>query len=212
MELWQDYMHYRRAECNWAVALRLSSKHCIVTENTDLLKVWLMDHYDRTEIVFKTFFLSTLGILVSSLFSLPVHKVWRHIVVSLCKWDAAFPCQPGGDLEEAMEINNFPLQGGWLCRSGFSHVKGIKAIFLGPLKKDRYTNVGNQIFFKKEHHWELGRWEGSKRKGNRCEISSCFTIRGENTAVSCCPQRVHAKMSVVWVQWCKICLGAWQSK
>lgn len=47
-----------------------------------------------------------------------------------------------------------PLQGGWLCRSDFSHVKGIKAILLSPLKKDRCTNVGNQICFKREHHWE----------------------------------------------------------
>lgn len=65
--------------------------------------------------------------------------------------------QRGGDLEGAAERNSFPLQGGCLCRSEFSHVKGIKAILLSPLKKDRCTNVGNQIGFKREHHWEPGR-------------------------------------------------------
>lgn len=69
---------------------------------------------------------------------------------------------------------------------GFFHVKGIKAVFPGPLKEGRCTYVGNQIF----KNNPLGPEEMREKEAS---VKSIFLLhcKGENTAVSCCPQRVH---------------------
>lgn len=95
--------------------------------------------------------------------------------------------------------------------TGLSYfVKGIKAILLGPFKKDRCTNVGNQDLLQKGTPLGAGemrrQWENRKPVWNR----SCCTVREGSTAVSCCPQTVHASCLLfryIWVQWHIICLG-----
>lgn len=168
----------------------------------------MVNHYVIHEITSK---LNIWAILISfsnhhfsSTLSFSVHEVCRKIVVSQCKWRIVFPCQPREDLQWAAGSNDFSLQGGWLLRSEFSLVKGIKAIIVGPLKRDRCTNVRNQICFKKGAPLGTqemrGQWVNRKPVWNR---PCCCSIREENVVDSCCSQSFHARCwsgaKCVWV-------------